>query len=195
MGGTLQVCRAFLCSRREPVARQSSWSHRKKAKGAPGRPRARHRLQTISCSSVLQNGCSSAFLNRLSHASGRKHSYKAIIASHPINVRCALADSRQQESLCQAVGRNVAPGVPGKLERARLQDLQRPGITRWRRGAVPARRALLPCGDELGASSPARTSAGSWSRRRAEGPAARPALDSRASILRYGARCCEGCAR
>ncbi len=93
------------------------------------------------------------------------------------------ADCRQQESLCQASG--DAQAVLGKLCRARLQDLQRPSSTRERRGETPSAAALRR---QAGASSPARTSAGSWSRRRAEGPAAPSAADVRAPMLRCGVR-------
>jgi len=40
----------------------------------PGRPSARHSLVARSSSSVLQNGCLSASLKRLSRAVGPKHS-------------------------------------------------------------------------------------------------------------------------
>jgi hypothetical protein len=59
------------------------------------------------------------------------------------NVRCAPADSRQQERLHQAFGIPL-PGAPGKSKRARLQDLHRPGTSRCRRGAALCAERCCP---------------------------------------------------
>jgi len=97
----------------------------------------------------------------------------------------APADRRQQEGLRQASG--LAPAVLGKADRARLQHLHRLGTTPWRRGRTPARPALAP---PAGRRLPSvRTSAGSWSRRMAKGPAVPAALDSRAAVPRCGIWC------
>jgi len=112
---------------------------------------ARHSLATNSPSSVLQNGCSSASLNRLSRALGLKHSCcRLVAASLDGAVQCAPADCWQQESFCHGLG--PVPALHGKLGRARTQDLHWPSSTPWRRGEAPSAAALrrqagrrLPC--------------------------------------------------
>jgi len=77
---------------------------------------------------VLQNGCSSASLKRLSLSVGAEHrSCRLWLVPMLISRQRAPADCRQQESLCQAL--KVALAVLGNVERARLQDLHRPGTT------------------------------------------------------------------
>jgi hypothetical protein len=120
--------------------------HGSRGVGAPGRPSARHSLATRSPSSVLQNGCSSASLIRLLRALGRKHGCcELVAASFARKMRCAPADCRQQESFCQGLG--PATAVFGEVDRARLQDLQRPGSTRcWMRVETPSAAAPAPTG-------------------------------------------------
>ncbi len=72
-----------------------------RGRGAPGCPSASHSLATRAHSSVLQNGCSSASLKRLRRALDRKHSSCRLLPLL-VSARSAPANSRQQESLCQA---------------------------------------------------------------------------------------------
>ncbi len=114
-----------------------------RGRGAPGRPSARHSMATRSHSSVLQNGCSSASLMRLSRLIRCDHR-SCGLACLLISRQRAPADRRQQESLLQGLW--PAPAVRGNMDRARLQDLQRPGSTCfcWWRSDTPARRAPRP---------------------------------------------------
>ena len=93
-----------------------------RARNGLGCASARHSLPVISRCSVVQNGASSASLNRLSVVARGQFSSRSLLAILPhVNVQCAPADCPQRKGLCPA----PVPvcSLPDELERARLQDL------------------------------------------------------------------------
>jgi hypothetical protein len=157
--------------------------HSSKAGGAPGRPSACHSLRTRSTSSVLQNGCSSASLNRLSHVVGHKHSWcRRMAASYLERCSAHLQTVGSKKASVKPCGAHVKSVARWTAHACRICRDHR--YENWRRGEDPASIALRPLHQQAWRKLPARTSAGSWCRRMVECLAAPSALDPCTPMLR-----------
>jgi len=157
------------------------------ARGALGCPSACHSLPVTSGCSVVQNGASSACLNRLSLRARSQLDPRSRVVLL-ISVQCAPADCLQRENLCPVPARVGMRRLLGDLDRARLQDLSRAGQHISRSAFFAMRAEWSQSCNNPEQSASADTSAGSSSRRTARGRAAALAADERVLILRCGVK-------
>jgi hypothetical protein len=110
------------------------------AGSALGCPSARHSLPVTSGCSVVQNGASSACLNRLSLRARSQLSSPALSSGHfSVEVQSAPADCLQRKGLFPALAR--VGRMLDDLDDARLQDLHRPARDTQARLSVPSVRS------------------------------------------------------
>jgi len=152
---------------------------------ALGCPRACHSLLVTSGCSVVQNGASSACLNRLSLRARSQLDPRSRVV-YFVEVQCAPADCLQHEGLCPVLAQ--VGSLLDDLDHARLQDLHGPASKHQGVHSLPMHAEWRQSCNIAQQYASADTSAGSSSRRTARGRAAALAVDERVLIWRCGVK-------
>ncbi len=179
----MQRTRAVLSLHHTKLAQKRSG-----ASSAPARPSARHSRHMVSGCSVVQDGASSACLNRLSLVACDQLSPPSLSSALPVSSCGARLQTVRSIMACFQRSRVWGACLITWTAHACRTCTGRP-VLKYGLQALPTERS----GGQQSAS--AHTSAGSSSRRTALGRAATLAVDERVFMLRCGVCCSRGCSR